>query len=102
VAEALAKGRVWAAAIDCPSAAAVNAKIASDGGSTNTVLLAEAWHDGQIVDVAHAIQVKQEATRNAVTPLSLVLIAGPSSSGKTTFCSKLSMHLRSAGIKPET
>lgn len=102
VEEAIETGKRWAAAVELQSAASVNAQIKKDGGPTQTILLAEAWHDGQIVDVAHAIQAKREATKNAPTPLSLVLIAGPSSSGKTTFCSKLSMHLRCAGIKPET
>ena len=102
VEEAIETGKRWAAAVELQSAASVNAQIKKDGSPTQTILLAEAWHDGQIVDVAHAIQAKREATKNAPTPLSLVLIAGPSSSGKTTFCSKLSMHLRCAGIKPET
>lgn len=99
---AVASAKRWADAVELPSAAAVSAKMRADGGPTKSILLAEAWHDSQIVDVAHAIQAKQAATKHAKVPLSLVLIAGPSSSGKTTFCSKLSMHLRSSGIKPET
>jgi len=99
---AVADAKRWAAAVDCPSAAAVNAKIAADAGPVKTVLLAEAWHDAQIVEVARAIKAKREATQHAPTPLSLILIAGPSSSGKTTFCAKLSMHLRCIGIKPDT
>jgi len=99
---AVAEAKKWAAAVDLSSAAAVSAKIKSDGGPTKTVLLAEAWHDKQIGEVAQAIRLQRVATQNAATPLSLILIAGPSSAGKTTFCSKLSMHLRCAGIKPVT
>jgi uridine kinase len=100
--EAVADAKRWAAAVDCPSAAAVSAKLAADAGPVNTILLAEAWHDAQIVEVVRAIQAKRDATQNAPTPLSLILIAGPSSSGKTTFCAKLSMHLRCVGIRPDT
>lgn len=100
--EALVVAKQWAAAAECPSAEAVSAKIEADGGPIKTILLAEAWHDKQIGDVVRAIQAKREATQNSSTPLSLVLIAGPSSSGKTTFCAKLSMHLSCLGIKPET
>lgn len=100
--EAKADAERWAQAVDCATPMAVTDKMRTDGGPTKTVLLAEAWHDAQIVDVVHAIQAKREATQNAPTPLSLVLIAGPSSSGKTTFCAKLSMHLQASGIKPDT
>mmetsp|Transcript_102230 Transcript_102230/g.218865 ORF Transcript_102230/g.218865 Transcript_102230/m.218865 type:complete len:369 (-) Transcript_102230:167-1273(-) len=100
--DALAVAQTWAAAVEYPSAEAVTSRIQADGGPGKTILLAEAWHDGQIGDAVKAIQAKREATQNSSTPLSLVLIAGPSSSGKTTFCAKLSMHLRCAGIKPET
>lgn len=56
------------------------------------VLVAEAYHDRQTVELATAV-----ATR----PLCrVVCIAGPSSSGKTTFAHKLAVHLRVLGKVP--
>jgi len=102
LAASVANAKRWAEAVGCPTPHAVNAQIRADYGPTKTILLAEAWHDAQIVETANAVAQQRKATERLPTPLSLILIAGPSSSGKTTFCSKLSMHLRSLGVKPET
>eukprot|EP00301_Raphidiophrys_heterophryoidea_P001397 c10676_g1_i1.p1 GENE.c10676_g1_i1~~c10676_g1_i1.p1 ORF type:complete len:619 (+),score=174.98 c10676_g1_i1:110-1858(+) len=55
--------------------------------------LCEAFHDLKIVEVAKAIAARRSNVR-------IVLIAGPSSSGKTTFASKLSVHLEILGLHP--
>ncbi len=52
----------------------------------------EALHEKKIVDIATHI------TRNRDTKL--ILIAGPSSSGKTSFAKRLSIHLRVNGLRP--
>ncbi|MGE3062308.1 MAG: uridine kinase [bacterium] len=55
------------------------------------IQVSEALHEKRIVDIAHQI----DSMRNR---LRLISIAGPSSSGKTTFLKRLSVQLRVLGI----
>lgn len=64
------------------------------GNEAELVLLAEALHEKKISDIADNIVGK-----NGVK---VVLIAGPSSSGKTTFAKRLGIQLRLNGLKPVT
>lgn len=57
------------------------------------VLVAEALHDQRIAEIAAQIAVRRGE-------LALVLIAGPSSSGKTTFARRLSVHLLANHLRP--
>ncbi|MDF1514591.1 MAG: nucleoside kinase, partial [Anaerolineae bacterium] len=57
------------------------------------VLVAEALHEHRIAEIAHRIWEKRESFR-------LVLIAGPSSSGKTTFSKRLGVQLLAHGLRP--
>lgn len=59
---------------------------------TDLIQIEEALHEKKIIDIAKHI------TRKGDTKL--ILIAGPSSSGKTSFAKRLSIHLRVNGIKP--
>ena len=59
---------------------------------TDLIQIEEALHEKKIIGIAKHI------TRNNDTKL--VLIAGPSSSGKTSFAKRLSIHLRVNGIRP--
>jgi uridine kinase len=61
------------------------------------ILVAEALHEGQIANIAGEI-----AARHASAGLRVVLIAGPSSSGKTTFSKRLSIQLLARGLRPFT
>lgn len=58
------------------------------------IMLAEALHEKKIANIADDI-----AKRNNIK---MVLIAGPSSSGKTTFAQRLGIQLRLNGLKPVT
>lgn len=58
----------------------------------DTLLYAEALQEGKISEIAGKI-----AERDAVK---IVLIAGPSSSGKTTFSRRLSVQLKAKGLNP--
>ena len=53
----------------------------------------EGLHEKKIVQIADAIAERRDRVR-------LVCVAGPSSSGKTTFVRRLSVQLRVAGIEP--
>lgn len=62
------------------------------GFSTELINVSEALQEKKIASIADEI-----ASRSDVR---VVLIAGPSSSGKTTFCKRLSIQLLTCGIKP--
>lgn len=61
-------------------------------------------HATDMINISEALQEKkisQIADRIAMHPdVRMVLIAGPSSSGKTTFCKRLSIQLLANGIRP--
>ena len=71
----------------------LNKKI-EQGGEKELILLAEALHEKKISDIADKI-VKRKGVK-------MILIAGPSSSGKTTFAQRLGIQLKLNGIKPIT
>ena len=71
----------------------LNKKI-REGKEKEIILLAEALHEKKISDIADEI-VKRKGIK-------MVLIAGPSSSGKTTFAKRLGIQLQLNGIKPVT
>lgn len=64
----------------------------SKGLATDLVNVSEALQEKKISHIADSISTKDK--------LKVVLIAGPSSSGKTTFCKRLSIQLLACGIKP--
>ncbi len=72
----------------------LNEKI-RDGGIREFVRVAEALQDKKIAQIADKIVERRDQTR-------LVLIAGPSSSGKTTFSKRLMIQLRVVGRNPVT
>jgi uridine kinase len=61
------------------------------------ILVAEALHEQQIATIAQSIG--QEHRQRGVQ---LILIAGPSSSGKTTFSKRLAIQLLAQGLRPFT
>ncbi len=64
------------------------------GRATETVLTAEALHEKKIAQIADKIADRKN--------VKMVLIAGPSSSGKTTFAKRLGIELRLHGLNPVT
>ena len=62
--------------------------------SKNVILLSEALHEKKIAQIADDIAKHKH--------VKMVLIAGPSSSGKTTFAKRLGIELRLNGLKPVT
>jgi len=71
----------------------LNKKI-KEGGIRELILCSEALHEKKIAEIAQEIKKRKNVR--------MVLVAGPSSSGKTTFAGKLGMSLRVNGIKPIT
>ena len=69
-------------------------QITREGKIRETILIDEALHEKKIVEIANEI-VKRNGIR-------MVLIAGPSSSGKTTFAKRLGLQLKANGRKPVT
>lgn len=67
------------------------------GRASELIQIAEALQEKKIVKIAEEIDRRY---RNQEHPLKIVLITGPSSSGKTTFCKRLSIQLKACGLKP--
>ena len=66
------------------------------GEAGDLIRIAEALQEKKIVQIAEEI----ERRVNQEDPVKLVLITGPSSSGKSTFCKRLSIQLKACGIRP--
>ncbi len=65
------------------------------------VLVAEALHEQRIARIAEEISTRRHrAAAAGEREVRLVLIAGPSSSGKTTFSKRLSIQLLANGLRP--
>ena len=67
------------------------------GEASDLIKIAEALQEKKIVQIAEEIERRVNAPEN---PVRLVLITGPSSSGKSTFCKRLSIQLKACGIRP--
>jgi uridine kinase len=65
----------------------------AEGRAAQVVLVSEALHEQHIAAIAGDITALRDQVR-------LVLIAGPSASGKTTFAKRLSVQLLARGIRP--
>ena len=84
----------WVALMGVPTIGAVNARaLAGDAGGM--IKIAEAFHERKFAEVADAIQVAHR-TRG----VRMVLISGPSSSGKTTSAKRLGLQLGVLGLRP--
>ena len=83
------KTEEWTSFIGVSSVAALNDAICRGEGS-HVILASEANQEHRIGEIAR--QIKEENRR-------IVMIAGPSSSGKTSFSHRLSIQLHNAGLK---
>lgn len=82
----------WAKILDVADVGALNDKV-DTGEFKEIVLVAEGLHEKKIANIADKIFENKDKIK-------VVLIAGPSSSGKTTFSKRLSIQLRVLGLKP--
>ncbi|MCR5790232.1 MAG: nucleoside kinase [Lachnospiraceae bacterium] len=83
----------WAKGLGVATVGDLNDRICA-GEFNDLVLVQEAMQEGNIVRIAEDV-VKREGVK-------FVMIAGPSSSGKTTFSYRLSVQLRAHGLRPHT
>ncbi len=67
-----------------------------NGQASDLIKVAEALQEKKIVQIAEEIDERMHSNN----PIKLVLITGPSSSGKSTFCKRLSIQLKACGIRP--
>ena len=67
------------------------------GHASELIQVSEALQEKKIVQIAEDIDRRFHAEEN---PIRIVLITGPSSSGKTTFCKRLSIQLLACGLRP--
>ncbi len=74
----------------------VNEAILS-GKASDLIQIAEALQEKKIVQIAEEIERRR---RDPDNPVRLVLITGPTSSGKSTFCKRLSIQLKACGLHP--
>ena len=81
----------WGSEIDINNAADLN-EIVSRGEYNRLIHVAETYYNNQLSKIAEEIYNNRKRIK-------IVLIAGPSSSGKTTTSKKLEIYLQSKGIK---
>ena len=67
------------------------------GHASELIQVSEALQEKKIVQIAEEIERRFHREEN---PVRMVLITGPSSSGKTTFCKRLSVQLLACGLRP--
>ena len=67
------------------------------GHASELIQVSEALQEKKIVQIAEEIDRRFHREKD---PVRLVLITGPSSSGKTTFCKRLSVQLLACGLRP--
>ncbi len=87
----LSESTLRSEALNASNVAELNTTI-SQGGATPLILAHEAMMEKKIGDIAAEIAARKEVC--------FVMIAGPSSSGKTTFSHRLSTQLRACGLRP--
>ncbi|MCD8154102.1 MAG: nucleoside kinase [Clostridiales bacterium] len=89
--QVLKESREWGDKMDVSTVGEMNDLITKNG-ARNLILVQEALHEAKISEIAGEI-----ATRKHIK---FVMVAGPSSSGKTTFSHRLSIQLTARGLKP--
>lgn len=85
---------IWAEKLGVKYVSEVN-NVVINGKIKEFIELNEIKQNNDLLEIANKIQ-------NNINDIKIVLIAGPSSSGKTTTCKKLALYLKSKGLNPFT
>ncbi|MDY6430124.1 MAG: nucleoside kinase [Bacilli bacterium] len=88
----LKESHEWSKTIQTDTVAKIN-KIIETAGPIEFINLSEAKHNRELCELGQLIE-------DGIDDISLICVAGPSSSGKTTFANRLRIELLSRGIKP--
>ena len=88
----LKRAHQWGVATGCDNIVGINERIEKDG-DVQFITLCEQKHNRQLCELGQMIEDEKDSIR-------LICVAGPSSSGKTTFANRLRIELLSRGIKP--
>ena len=88
----LKRAHQWAVSTRFDSVVGINKRIEIDG-DIDVITLGEQRHNRQLCELGNMIE-------NDIENIRLICIAGPSSSGKTTFANRLRIELLSRGIDP--
>lgn len=83
----------WSKAVNTQTIAQINHRV--ENNPLELVQMCEAKHNRMLAELGSLIE-------SDISNLRLIAIAGPSSSGKTTFCNRLKIELLSRGINPVT
>ncbi len=94
--EMFAEKTRWDIIMRLSNAGDVN-KAIQRGHASELIQVSEALQEKKIVKIAEEIDRRFHRKKN---PVRIVLITGPSSSGKTTFCKRLSIQLLACGLRP--
>jgi uridine kinase len=81
----------WLEILDLANIGSLNERI-NNGHLRDLILISEALHEKRIAQIADKVCEDQD--------INMILIAGPSSSGKTTFANRLSVQLKVNGKRP--
>ena len=84
----------WIDTMGVPTIGDLNRRVL-EGDASELIKIAEAFHELKIASIAHSI-----AEANSERGVRMVLISGPSSSGKTTFSKRMGVQLRVRGYDP--
>jgi uridine kinase len=94
--EMFAEKTKWDIIMRLSNAGDVN-KAIMRGYASELIQVSEALQEKKIVQIAEEIDNRFHREKD---PVRIVLITGPSSSGKTTFCKRLSVQLLACGLRP--
>lgn len=84
----------WVDILGIQDAGTINTKLRAGKGG-ELIQVSEALHEKKVAQIADTIKARPTTPR-------IILIAGPSSSGKTTFSKRLAVQLHVAGMRPHT
>ena len=94
--EVFAEAHKWNWIMGLSNVGDVNESILK-GNASDLIQISEALQEKKIVQIAEEIERRHNDPEN---PVKLVLITGPSSSGKSTVCKRLSVQLKACGLHP--
>ena len=88
--ECLMEYKGWCEKLGITTVSDVN-KLIRDGKTSWLINISEIWQEQKISEIAKTI-------KDNISKKKIILISGPSSSGKTSFATRLQLHLKVLGI----